>query len=137
MRVKGSGVVVAAFVVSILAAGFLAFAPVMTSVTESVGVTVTPDGDTNSVQDRSKQVRRETLAESQGWRTVTTVAIPLLVLTGVPLLVPRRRWAIFARGASTLLLLTGVFLGALSFGIFYLPAAILMGAATILAFENG
>lgn len=74
--------------------------------------------------------------KSQGWRPVRKVAVPLLVLTGLPLLLPWRRTAIAARTVSTGLLFFGVLLGALSFWILYLPAAVLMLIAMIRALEE-
>jgi hypothetical protein len=132
-RVAGYRLVVGAFTVSLLVTAFLAFAPMVTSVSQSASVAVTDGSGAIPEPEGRAEIRHETLPEAQGWTAVTTVAGPLLVLTAVPLLVTGRRAPILVRGTSTALLLAGVVLGALSFGIFYLPPAALMLVATIVA----
>lgn len=136
IRAGGYSLVVAAFTVSILVAVILAFAPMVTSVSESAGVTVTQDEEDVGETERRTAVTHETLPEAQGWGAVAAVGVPLLLLTGLPLLIPWPRAAMVVRAVSTFLLFAGVLLGALSFGIFYLPAAVLMLIATILAFKR-
>lgn len=133
---KGYRFVVAAFAVSLLLIVFFVFAPMPSSVSQSVTVTVTQDGEEVRETSATREATRETWPESQGWRAVGKVAVPLLVLTGLPLLLPWRRTAIAARTASTALLFFGVLLGALSFWILYLPGAVLMLIAMIRALEE-
>lgn len=130
--------VVAAAGIALLTGLVLAFAPMSAAVSESGNVTPGPDATDAEASSEAeartdRQVTRETLAESEGWATVAIVAGPLLVLAGVPLLVRRRGPALAVRAVSGLLLLAGTVLGALSFGIFYLPVAALMLMAAGLA----
>ncbi len=133
---KGYRFVLAAFTVSLLLIVFFVFAPMPASVSHTVTVTVTEDGEEIRESERTRAISRETWPESQGWRAVGKVTVPLLVLTGLPLLLPWRRTAIAVRTASTALLFFGVLLGALSFGILYLPGAVLMLIAMIRALEE-
>ncbi len=133
---KGYRFVLAAFTVSLLLIVFFVFAPMPASVSHTVTVTVTEDGEEIRESERTRAISRETWPESQGWRAVGKVVVPLLVLTGLPLLLPWRPTAIAARTASTALLFFGVLLGALSFGLLYLPAAVLMLIAMIRALEE-
>lgn len=134
----GYAFVVAAAGVAVLAGLVLAFVPMSTTVSESARVTPAPDptdveASSEAEAQTGRQVTHETLAESEGWPTVAIVAGPLLVLAGVPLLARRRGPALAVRAVSGLLLLAGTVLGALSFGIFYLPVAALMLVAAGLA----
>lgn len=134
----GYAVVVAAVAVAVLASLALAVAPLGAAVNESARVSRAPrrastEGPSEPEAQPRRQVTRETLAESDGWLTVGMVAGPLLVLTAGPLLARRRRAAVAARGFCGVLLLAGAVLGALSVGIFYLPAAVLMLVAAGLA----
>lgn len=134
----GYAFVAAAAGVALLAGLVLAFVPLSATVSESASLTAAPDPtDTEASPEAraqtGRQITHQTLAETEGWPTVAIVAGPLLVLTGVPLLARRRRPALALRGVSGLLLLAGTVLGALSFGIFYLPVAALMLVAAALA----
>ncbi len=134
---KGYGFVVAAFATSLLLIVFFVFAPMPASLSHTVSVTVKQDGEEVREGVGTREVSRETWPESQGWRAVGKVALPLLVVTGLPLLLPWRRAAIAGRTASTGLLFFGVLLGALSFFWFlYLPGAVLMLIAMIRALED-
>lgn len=133
-RVNGYWVLVAALVLSIATLTFVSFAPIIMSVEETGHVNMTTEGDVEERPiERHSKVRRVTLPEAQGWGAVLSVAGPLLVLTGLPLLARTRRGAIVLRGASTIVLAAGVFLGVFSFGIFYLPPAMLLLVATVMA----
>lgn len=133
---RGHLFVVAAFVVSLLLIVFFVFVPLpSSSVSSTVTATVTQEGAEVGETSSTREVTRETWPESQGWDAVGRVVVPLLVLTGLPLLLPWRRTAIAARTASTALLFFGVLLGVLSFWILYLPGAVLMLIATIRALE--
>lgn len=134
----GYAFVVAAAGVAVLASLVLAFVPMSTTVSESARVTGAPDRTDAEVPaepeaQTGRQVTHETLAESEGWATVGLVAGPLLLLAGVPLSARRRRPAMAVRGVCGALLLAGTVLGALSFGMFYLPVAALMLVAAGLA----
>lgn len=134
----GYAFVVAAAGVAVLAGLVLAFVPMSTTVSESARVTPAPDptdaeASPEAEAQTGRQATHETLAESEGWATLAIVAGPLLVLAGVPLLARRRGPALAIRGVSGLLLLASTVLGALSFGIFYLPVAALMLVAAGLA----
>lgn len=134
----GYAFVVAAAAVAVLASLVLAVAPMSTTVSESARVTGAPDATATETSpdaeaQSGRQVTHHTLAESEGWATVALLAGPLLLLAGVPLLAHRRGPAIAVRGACGVLLLAGTVLGALSFGILYLPVAALMLVAAGLA----
>lgn len=123
------------------AAAFLAFAPMVAVVEESsqtgvgqsgAGGTAPPTQD--STDARVKETR--TLPEAQGWGTVALVTSPPLIVAALPLLAPRGRAAKGLRTLATVLLFGWVLLGALSFGIFYVPVAGLMLVAAILAYTR-
>lgn len=128
--------VLGAFVAALVACGFLAFAPTVTTVTESVEVTVGAGGTTDEQARGSgtpqETVTQERLAESQGWGIIAGLGGPLLALTGLPLLVRSRRASIVVRWTATVLLWTFTVVGALSFGIFYfVPAMLMLGGAAL------
>ncbi len=136
-RVSGHRVLVAAFVLSIATLAFVSFAPMITSVEESGRVNMTTEeGVEEGPTERHSGVRQVTLPEAQGWGAVLLIAGPLLVLTGLPLLARTRRGAIVLRGGSTIVLVAGVFIGALSFGIFYLSPAVLLLVANVMAIKS-
>lgn len=134
-RDRGYGFVIAAFTIAVAATGVLAFAPLGATVTE----TAVPDEDISEDGVRPQapeEVTRRSLVEEQGWSEVARIAVPLLLVTGMPLLAPSGRRARILRGASTVLLFSGVVVGILSVGIFLLPAAVLMLIATAVSLSN-
>lgn len=130
--------VLASFALACVAAVFLALAPMMavsegssqtTSRRSTLGGSASPVPQTSDL--RSQETR--TLPEAQGWASVAIVAVPPLAVSALPLLSRGRRTALVLRTAAAILLWAWVVLGALSVGIFYLPSAILMLIAAILA----
>lgn len=136
-RVSGYWMMVAAFIFSIATIAYVSFAPMVTSVEESGHVNMTTEeGAEEELSKRQSEVRQVTLPEAQGWGAVVIIAGPLFVLTGLPLFARTRRQVIVLRGGSTIFLVVGVFLGALSFGLFYLPPAVLMFVATVMVIRS-
>ena len=136
-RERGYGLVIAAFVITVAAAGVLAFAPLTTTVT-ATAVPADEISDEGTRRQPPQDVTRENLSlvEAQGWGEVAGIAVPVLLVTGMPLLAPSGRRARILRGVSTVLLFSGVVLGILSFGIYLLPSAVLMFVAATLALTN-
>jgi len=137
-REPGWWFVLASFALACVAAAFLALGPMMmvsegssqtTSGRSTLGGSASPVPQTSDL--RSQESR--TLAEVQGWASVAIVAVPPVVVSAMPLLPRGRRTALVLRSAAAVLLWGWVVLGALSVGIFYLPSAILMLIAAILA----
>lgn len=111
MHDRGYWFVLAAFVAAVIAVSVLAFVPLRTAVEVFTEVTI---------------------PAVYGWRAVLRVAVPILLLSGFPLLVPSRPPARLVRGISTVLLTAGM-VAAMSVSIFILPVALLMFVATILS----
>lgn len=137
-RETGWWFVLASFALVCVAAAFLAFAPAMvvsqgssqtTSGRSTLGGSASPAPQTSHL--RTQETR--TLPEAQGWASLAVVAVPPLVASALPLLSRGRRTALVLRTVAAVLLWGWVVLGALSIGIFYLPSAILMLVAAILA----
>ena len=123
-----------------VAAAFFAFAPMVAVIEESSQTTLgeSVSGGTASPEPEARNARTQetrTLPETRGgWGSVAFVAVPPIVVAALPLLAPRGRPARVLRTLATVLLFGWVLLGALSFGIFYLPSAGLMLMAAILAY---
>ena len=137
-REPGWWFVLASFAFACVAAAFLSLAPMMmvsqgssqtTSGRSTLGGSSSPAPQT--LDPRSQETR--TLPEAQGWASVAIVAVPPLAASALPLLPRGRRTALVLRTVAAVLLWAWVVLGALSVGIFYLPSAILMLIAAILA----
>lgn len=135
MRDRGYWFVLAAFLAAVIAVSVLAFVPLGTAVEEFTEVTIPESTWESEHQQQVKQhqeVVQRTIPEVDGWGAVLRVAVPLFLLSGMPLLVPRGRSARLVRGISTVLLTAGM-LAAMSVSIFILPVALLMFVATILS----
>lgn len=72
-----------------------------------------------------------TLLSANGLSALPTLLVPIAV-SSLPLLTRRGLGALVGRVADTVLLLGFVVLGAMTVGIFYLPAAVLMGMSALL-----
>jgi len=137
-REPGWWFVLASFALACVAVAFLALAPMM-AVSEGTSQTIsgqsTLGGSASPVPQTSDLRTQETrtLPEAQGWASVAIVALPPLAVSALPLLPRGRRTALVLRTVAAVLLWGWVVLGALSVGIFYLPSALLMLIAAILA----
>lgn len=132
-RDRGYAFAVAAFAAAVAAVGIVAFAPLMTTVETGFEREATPADQTEaSTAPESLEERRSTsIAVSQGWGVVVRIAIPVLLVAAAPLVAPMGRRGRVLRLFSTILLFAGVVVGAMSVGIFLLPAAILMLIAAV------
>ena len=137
-RDPGWWFVLASFALACVAAAVLALAPMMmvsqgssqtTSGRSTMGGSVSPAPQISDL--RTQETRA--LPDAQGWASVAVVAVPPLVASALPLLPRGRRRAFVLRTVAAVLLWAWGVLGALSVGIFYLPSAILMLIAAILA----
>lgn len=124
-RDRGYVFAVAAFAAAAVAVGIVAFAPLMT--THEVSIPSPDQTDASTAPEPIAEERRSSsIPGSQGWGTVVRIAIPVLLVAAAPLAAPTGRRGRVLRSASTVLLFGGVVIGAMSVGMFLLPAAILM-----------
>jgi hypothetical protein len=117
------------------------FLPLLLAVVATVVLLVVPTGREESISTGPSGVtirssRSTTLVQSDGLDVLVLLAIPV-VLTGLPLVFRRPRWRRVALLAASVLLLVLVVLGAASIGLFYLPAAVAMVIAAVVADRRG
>lgn len=120
-RVEASGYVIAAFVAAAAAALVVAFAPLYE------GCSATAQASSTSIGSVSEHVScgHETALQVNGPWVLVIVAIPVLIAL-LPIALRFRR---SSRIVSALVLWILCVLGALSIGVFFVPAAILMTIA--------
>lgn len=130
-RDRGYAFAVAAFTAAVAAVGIMAFASLATTVTVEESAPPADQTEASTVTDSIEKRRSSSIAQEQGWEVVVRIAIPVLLVAAAPLLTPIGRRGRVLRLVSTILLFAGVVVGAMSVGIFLLPAAILMLIAAV------
>jgi hypothetical protein len=119
---------VASFVLALIASLVLLLAPLGNEV-GSTASTPAASGRAGSPTEPEARVTHPSLLESQGWSVAVPLSVPV-VLTGFGVVAARRGWrpALIVVAA---LLGAGIVLGALSIGVYYLPAEAAMIVAVV------
>lgn len=129
-RAPHQKLVLASAALCVLASAFLLFWPA--GVASQSGSGTTTSGGDGDRGDETRTAETRPLVGEIGVADVVFFAVPV-VIAGSPLLVRRRRPAIVARGISAGLLFLWVLLLAFAGGNFYMPSAVLMVIAAVLA----
>jgi hypothetical protein len=117
------GWLLAAFALAVAASGALAFLP---TTSEEYAVQTVSSSKGNEVRRVEGGTVHRTLLDSEGPSVLIPLAIPV-GLTGVAAAVRRGRTARRVTLGATILLAAFCFLGAMSIGMFFVPAAVAMG----------
>lgn len=123
---RGHSFVISAFVAAVVAVGIVAFAPLGTTGEGTVEEVVPPADESSTAPEPVAERRSTSIVQKQGWGVVVRIGIPVVLVAAAPLFAPTGRSGRVLRFTSTILLFAGVVLGALSVGLFLLPAAVLM-----------
>jgi hypothetical protein len=117
---------IASFVAAVVVSAALLFVPAYTEESSTI-VSPSTEGVISKIV-----VSHPTLIQVNGVRALLTLAVPVLI-AGLPLLFRRSRWRALLEASAAALLTALTVIAGFSIGLFYLPSAVAMLVAALLA----